>query len=256
MQIRRSGWSETWRVLAYTLAVALAFIGLGRLQLALFSAPETSDLLISLGLIDPNPDAKLQQQAAQVAEQSRDALARLPPGHRLATVRLGYEVGFASQLTGAFAMSAADVQAKARTLAAPHVAAAHELAGLLGVAPVEPLPVGSLKQFTELNDRFERDENGVAARVEQQLSPQHRHLYLLGVHLGTESARVEASGGQFAQPPASLIRRHATLADVAPALWQPLATAPRDETPEQVQARYRAALNALGNGLAQDAGRP
>lgn len=256
MQLRSSGWSETWRVLAYTLAVALGFIALGRVQLAVFSASGTSEWLARVGLIDPNPDARLLQQAAQVAAESRDALQRLPPGHRLATVRLGYELGYASQLVGAYAMSPADVQAKARALGEPHVAIAREQARLLGIPPAEPLPVSNLKEFAELNERFEADENGAAARVQQQLSPLHRHLYLLGAHLGTEGARVEGSGGQFALPPASLIRRHATLAGIDPALWKPLTVEPNNETPAQVLARYRTALNALGAGLAQDARTP
>jgi hypothetical protein len=255
MQARSSTWSETWRVLAYTLVIALAFIALGRLQLAVFSASGTEKLLQQVGLIDRNPDAKLLEQAAQVAAESRDALHRLPAGHRLATMRLGYELGYTSQLVGAFAMSPADVQAKARTLGEPHLALAREQARQLGLGDVGALPVHTLKDFTELNQRYEDDENGLAARVQQQLSPLHRHLYLLGVHLGTEAARVEGSGGQFALPPATLIRRHATLAGVDPALWQPLTLEPHDETAAQVLSRYRAALNALGAGLArQEAG--
>ncbi|WP_372528810.1 hypothetical protein [Piscinibacter sp.] len=249
MQPRGSGWSETWRVLAYTLAVALAFIALGRLQLAAFNAVETEQLLARVGLLDRHPEAQLQQLAAQIAAASRDALQRLPPGHRFATLRLGYELGYASQWVGAYAMSPANVQATARAVGDAHLAQAREQALLLGVPEVGALPVRNLKEFAALNQRFEADENGVAARVQQQLSPLHRHLYLLGVHLGTEAARVEGSGGQFALPPAALIRRHATLAGIEPALWEPLTIAPHNETAAQVLRRYRAALNALAAGM-------
>ena len=101
-----------------------------------------------------------------------------------------------------------------------------------------------------LAERIEDDENGLGARIETRLTPVHRHLYLLGAHVGAEAAKIESSGGKFALAPATPIRRHATLAGVAPALWQPLAADARGETPDQVLARYRAALNALAADLA------
>lgn len=251
MQAHSSTWRETWRVLAYTLVIALAFIALGRLQLALFSASGTETLLQQIGLLDRNPEAKLRAQAAEVAAASREALQRLPAGHRLSTLRLGYELGYTSEWVGSFAMSQAQVQAQARAVGEPHLALARELAAQLGLAEVSALPVRTLKEFTELNQRYENDEDGLAARVQARLSPLHRHLFLLGAQLGCEAARVEGSGGKNALPPASLIRRHATLAGIDAALWQPLTLAPHDETPAQVLARYRAALNALAAGLAQ-----
>jgi hypothetical protein len=254
MPTRSPGWSETWRVLAYTLAIALGFIALGRLQLGVFGAAGTQGLLERAGLIRRDADAPLLQQAAQVAADSRDAMQRLPPGHRLATLRLGYELGYVSQSVGAYAMSPAEVQAQARRRAESHIALAREQALRLGLGEASALPVRSLKEFTELGARYEADENGLAASVQRQLSPQHRYLYLLGVHLGGEAARVEDSGGRFALPPATLIRRNATLAGIDPALWQPLVIEAQNETAAQVVQRYRAALNALAADLArQDA---
>src|SRR5439155_25053344 len=111
------------------------------------------------------------------------------------------------------------------------------------------------KEYALLAERFEADETGMAARIERRLSPAHRELYLLGAQLGNEAATVESSGGEMLQPPVTLIRRHATLAGVAPELWPPLALQPRGETPAQALARYRSALNALGADLAaRDAG--
>jgi hypothetical protein len=117
-----------------------------------------------------------------------------------------------------------------------------------------------LREFTELGMRYEGDENGLAARIEAQMSPLHRQLYLLGVQLGGEAARIEDSGGRFSLPPETLIARHATLAGIEPRLWRPLAVPPaQGEPPAQVVRRYRAALEALAEGVArQDAadGRP
>ncbi len=187
----------------------------------------------------------------EVAAASRDALQRLPPGHRMATLRLGYELGTISQLVGSYAMSPPEVQAAARQRAAPRLAAAQQQAQLLGLGEVAALPVRSLREFTELAARYEADESGLAARVEQQLSPLHRHLYLLGVMVGGEAARVEDSGGRFALPPATPIRRHAVLAGIAAPVWQPLIVEPRDETPEQVLQRYRRAVDALAAEVAR-----
>ena len=255
MPTRSPALGETWRVLAYTLAIALGFIALDRLQLALFSAPATARWLQRAGLLDRNPEAALQQQAAQVAAASQAALPRLPPGHRLAALHLGFELGYISQLVGGYAMSPPEVQAAALQRAEAHVRLARERARQIGLGEVEALPARSLRQFTELGQRYEADENGLAARVEAQLSPLHRHLYLLGTHLGGEAARVEDSGGRFALPPASLIRRHATLAGIEPATWQPLAQEPAPgEAPQQVQQRYRAALDGFFKAIAaQDA---
>jgi hypothetical protein len=58
-------------------------------------------------------------------------------------------------------------------------------------------------------------------------------------------ARVDDSDGRFALPPATPIRRHAVLAGIDGAVWQPLIVEPRDETPAQVVQRYRRAVDAL-----------
>jgi hypothetical protein len=245
MPTRIAALAETWRVLAYTLLIALAFIALERLQLAVFNAPGTAAMLRRAGLLDADPQARLAQQAEQVAAASRDALQRLPRGHRLAALRLGYELGYTSQLVGVYAMAPAEVQAAARQRAEPHLAAARQQAQWLGLGEVDALPARSLREFTELGARYEADENGLAARVEQQLSPLHRHLVLLGAHVGGEAARVQDSGGRFALPPATPIRRHAVLAGIDSAVWQPLIAEPRDELPAQVLHRYRAAVDAL-----------
>jgi hypothetical protein len=242
---RNSTFAETGRVLAATLAISLGFIALERLQMALFTAPGTAGFLQRIGWLDADPAAKLQHEAEQVAATSRDAMQRLPRGHRLATVRMGFELGYTSQLVGVYAMSPPEVQAAARQRAEPHMAAARQQAQWLGLGEVEALPARSLREFTELGARYEADANGLAARVEQQLSPLHRHLYLLGTHLGGEMARVDDSDGRFALPPATPIRRHAVLAGIDGAVWQPLIVEPRDETPAQVVQRYRRAVDAL-----------
>ena len=241
-------WSESWRVLAYSAALALAFIGLQRLEFALLANFGTKDVLARIGA-GPHDEERLAVEAAALAARSKALAVALPAGHRPATFRLGYEIGYASELLGSFITSDAAVREKAAAIVEAHVAVAQVQARALGLGDVAALPMRSPAEFFALAERVERDENGLGARIETRLTPVHRHLYLLGAHVGGEAARVEGSGGKFALPPATLIRRHATLAGVAPALWQPLATEARGETPEHVLARYRSAVNSLAVAL-------
>jgi hypothetical protein len=255
MSQRSLPFAEMWRVLAYTLAIALAFVVLGRLQLALFSSAGTQGWLQRMGWLHADPAAALRQQAAEITATSAAALRRLPSGHRMAALRLGYELGYASQLVGVHAMSAQQARALGQQQAAPHAALAAQIAAQWQLGDAQPLDARSLREFTELGARYEADENGLAARIAERMSPWHRQLYLLGTLLGGEAARIEDSGGRFSLPPDTLIARHATLAGIEPALWQPLAAAPApDEAPAQVLQRYRTALQALAAQLArQDA---
>jgi hypothetical protein len=242
-------WRESWRVLAYSVALALAFIGLQRLELAMFSAFGTPQALDLIGAGPARDMARLAVEAEQLASRSSAMAKRPPAGHRSGTFRLGYDIGYASELIGSFVTSDAATRAQVATIGAAHVAAARAQALSLGLGDVDMLPMRNATDFIQLSDRLEDDENGLAARIEARLTPVHRHLYLLGAHVGAEAAKVESSGGKFALAPASLIRRHATLAGVAPALWQPLAADARGETPERVLARHRAALDAIVAGL-------
>src|SRR6266705_6522691 len=239
---RERRWVETWRALAYTLAISVAFIALGKLELAAIGGLLQISVLVDSGLFDRNSAAQLDSEAAQVEQASRMALQRLSPAYRRATFRLGYELGYASQWVGSFSMSPKSARNRAQELAEPHLAAARELAQLLPLGEIGVLRVENARDFVTLSQRIEDDENGLAGRVERRLSLHHRHLYLLGMHLGTEAARV--IGGGDPSPQVLLIRRHATVTGVAPALWKPWTSTPGLET-AQVEARYRAGLAAL-----------
>lgn len=243
------GWSEIWRVLAYTVAIALAFVVLGRLENGAMSLFDLGNRMARTEFGSTSGDAALAREAERIALVSRAALAQTP-GRRGVAFRLGYELGYASTFVGSFANSDQAVRVKARVIGARHVAIAQAQAAALGIAGVDLLPAPTLSAYVALNDRFEADENGVGAQVEARASPSHRQLYLLGALVGGEAADVESSGGKMSQPPGPQIRRHATLAGVDRALWLPLALTPRDTAPEQVLGQYRGALNALAADLA------
>ena len=247
-----SRWSESWRVLAITAALAVAFIALERTEFALLDMFGANDAWMRTR--SAGDQDKLAAEAAAIASQSRPAWASLPPGHRLAAFRLGYEVGWASEFAGSFATSAANVQARAAQVAAAHVEIAREQARLVGIDPggVAVLPTRTLADFVALGQRFESDESGLARRVEERLTPLHRHLFLLGAHLGAAAETIESSGGKFSDPPGMLIYRHATLAGVPAAAWQPLVRDERETTPALALEHHRAAIAGLLAELADD----
>jgi hypothetical protein len=242
-------WKEAWRAIAYTLAISIAFVLLQRSEIAFFDRLAGSGWVVDSGLADRNSAANLAREAARVAEDSRAALGRLPPAIRRAVFRLGYNLAYAAELSGSLLMSAPDSRERARPIIERRVAAAQDLARAMQLGDVAMLPVSSLSDFGALNQRIDDDENGVAARIERQLSPLHRHLYVLGAHLGTEGARVESTGGELFAPEMLRIRRHATLAGVPDALWRPVGSAKADASVQTVH-RFHAAVDAIDSSLA------
>ena len=185
-----------------------------------------------------------------LAARSRSAARARCPGQRPVAFRLGYDIGFASEFIGSFAMSDArragqggaigDAPPRAR---APAGAIARHRAASPRCRCESPR--SSLALHRALRRRRERHRRARSSAPVADPSPSLPARRAVG----GEAATVESSGGELTQPPATLIRRHATLAGVAPALWLPLAADARGETPAQVLARYRAALNALSADL-------
>jgi len=245
--------NESWRVLAVAAALALAFIGLERLELALFDLFGADNLLARTR--PAGADAKLGAQADALAARSNAAWASLPAGHRAAAFRIGYEVGWASEFTGSLTRSPADLQARAAPIAAAHLALAREQALRIGIDPaaVAALPMRTVADFNRIEERFDADESGLAQRVEERLTPVHRHLFLLGAHVGVASATIESTGGQLNPQPIAAVHREATLAGIPAAAWQPLVQDAHGAPPALVLERHRAALDGLLAELANDA---
>lgn len=200
-------------------------------------------------------NAALVDDAELLAARSREAEARLPPQRRVDAFRLGQQMGFLAEYLGSHALSDAAVRAQAEARAAPLTAQAGTLADALGVAPAAWPAVSTADEFARLQARFEDDETGLAGRIEHALSPRHRALYLLGVHVGINRAVVQTSGGtRFNGLSASRLVRHATLAGLPPAWWEALSRSPEGATPEAREARFIAAIEALDAALAAPPG--
>ena len=242
MLSRRIG--ERGRIIGITIVITILYLLLQQVWLGV------AGLISGNSFVERPSAAELEREAKEVARASEKALQTAPANSRNNIVQLGFYLGFVSQVIGSYAMSAEEVQAKARQLVEPILLEANRFSQILGLGPVTPLVTRTLDDFARLTDRIEADETGLAEHINRAFSPYHRHLFLLGMHLGTEAARIQSSGGALSLPPRAQIRRHATLAGIPPVLWEPLAAAPRyGEQPGEVLARYRNGLTALAANL-------
>jgi hypothetical protein len=190
-------------------------------------------------------------EAATVASAARDGDRSHPPEWRVAAFRLGYHVGYLTERVGGFSMSDDQTREKVRTITAPLLKSADDLARAMGVEPAEVLPVSTMDEFARVDERLEQDELGLAARVEEKASLRHRHLLLLGMHLGLTVASGESTYGELIEPKRRFIGHHATLAAVPAAAWEPVARTPDGATAKDRLDRYMASLAALERAIAQ-----
>jgi hypothetical protein len=231
---------ERGRIIGITIVITTLYLLLQQAWLGL------TGLLSGQSILERPSAAELEKEAQTVAEASKKALQTQPTSSRLNVLELGFYLGFVSQTLGSYAMSAEAVQAQARQSTEPSLLEANRLAQTLRLGPVHPLVTRTLDDFARLTDRIEADETGLAKRIALELSPYHYHLFLLGMHLGTETARIRGTGGSLSLPPRAQIRRHATLTGIPPAIWEPLTAAPGyREQPAEVAARYSNGLTAL-----------
>ena len=201
-------------------------------------------------LFDARTASAWTREAVAVADASRDADGRLPVATRVAI-----PAGLSRRLLQHCPRQRRAVAARGAVACTRDPGATHQghrdLAHELGVGEVSLLPVSNAEEFGRVNDRLDSDELGLAARVEKATSRRHRHLLLLGMHVGVAAALTDMSGGKLQNPLRQYIGRHATLAGVPPAGWEPAARAGEGTTPEQQAAAYQAALTALDMAVAE-----
>ena len=85
----------------------------------------------------------------------------------MAAYRLGFHVGYCSNVLGSVALSPPEAQAKVREILAPRIQGMQDLGQALGVGEVSLLPVSNIDEFGRVNDSLDTDELGLAARVEK-----------------------------------------------------------------------------------------
>lgn len=242
-------WREWRRFLLATLTLTIMYIAIQEAWLW------GATWLGRIGWTVNDPAQTYAEQAAQVAEQSKASEAGLSAQHPRAVFRLGVQYGYLSQWLGGYG---AQTEEAMRELSRPVVRTLQDLQGLgqfLGIGAVVPLPVRTAADFSQLTRRLEEDAGGVAARVEQATSPRLRHLFMLGVHCGTELAALESRHDVLPIPDAALIGAHGTLASVPEPLWRPMTRLPSGDKSAAL-AYYREAADALDKSFAQGTSSP
>ena len=225
------------RFLMVTLSITGLYLGLDALWMTV--APSIYQLT------DARVEAGWQREADEVARVSRQADQRLPAASRLEAYRLGFEVGYCSNILGSVALSSPEVQARFKVVLEPRLASAQDLARALGVGDVTLLKVTNVDEFGHVPDRLEADELGLANRLEAVTSRRHRHLLLLGMQIGAGTSLTQVTGGHIHAQLRPLAGRHATLAGVPAWAWEPVTVAPAGDTADARLAAYQKALNDL-----------
>ena len=191
----------------------------------------------------------LDQEAKRIAEASATREAQLTPEHQLAAWWLGVHLGYVSQYLSSFGFSDASVRQQARLASTPRMKDAQALADFLGIGPVYALESSTLAQFSDLPERIEADEGSVGARIAARTTLRHEQLYLMGMHVGATLASIHGQGWRGGIAPSEQIARHATLAGVPRAQWEPLTRLPSGATQAEVVKTYEAETRAVHEAI-------
>lgn len=193
----------------------------------------------------------LDAQARSIAE----AAAAHPSAARPELLRSAWRLGFGFGASSQAAHSAAVRGDTALAIKADAMLRNHDAdARALGLEPIGPLRGRSIADAAALTQRVEDDEAGIAARMAAATTPLHREWFLLGAHVGLEWVQrvtPNAPEGNFGGP---FIARHARLAGIEPALWQPLSDPPGADAAHR-RAAFIAAMQALDANLSPPAAR-
>jgi hypothetical protein len=238
------------RFIAATFVVALLYIVLQGTWLVLAGALAQQSWAPAWVLA-----GDLEKEARQVAEQSAQRESALTPQHRQAAFELGYHLGYTAAALGAATASTDEAgREELRQGLASRVEQARSLAAFLGAGEATPFPAGTMAEYLRLAATIEADETKLAARVESGATRRHRHLFLLGAHVGVTAAQVDIASLQTPQiwpaPPLS-IAHHATLAGLARDAWNPLLQIDTGREPAKVAQAYRQSVAALSQALSR-----
>lgn len=231
------------RMLVATIALTLLYIALQELLLGSASVLFSGTWMATVFQRD------LDQEARRVAEASVAREAQLTAEHRVAAWWLGVHLGYVSQYLGSFGSSDTPVRQQAREAVARRIGAAQDLAHLIGIGPVSPLESSTAAQFSGLTARIEADEGGIAARIAERTTLRHKHLFLMGMHVGMTRASLQGEGWRRVIVPAAQIARHATLAGVAREQWEPLVRPPSGATQAQAIESYEASARIVQQAI-------
>jgi hypothetical protein len=236
------------RMLISTVVLTLLYITLNELWVGVFMAGHSRGFLPNFG------ESNLADEAKKIAAASAAGAAKLTPEHRLAAWYLGGNIGYVSQILSVFALSDTTDQQRVRAEMASSLTTAKRAADFLQVGPATALESRTWAELFNLGAHIEADETGLATRIAERVSPQHKELFMLGMYVGMQMAtldldlKLHANRSQLALPSLE-IKRHATLAGLSRAEWEPLAKLPECNTPEELTTTYRNTVVAADSAI-------
>jgi hypothetical protein len=227
------------RLALVSLGIALLYIALDAGLLALGSR-----VLAGAGSL-PGDAARLDAEAQRIAALAATHPSAARPELRRAAWRVGQAFGIASQARHTAVVVG---NPKLAETADGVLRDVEEDTRRLGIAPLTALDGRSIAEAAALPQRIDADESGLAARVEAATTLQHRHLFLAGAHTGLEWMARATPGAPEGRVVAGFIERHARLAGLEPALWQPLIDPPGADAAQR-RAAFFAAVAAVEKRL-------
>jgi hypothetical protein len=245
VESRGDRWRARWRFLLATLTLATLYLAIE--QVWMWGALK----LMYVGWTYSDPAHEYAEKAAAIAEQSKALEVRLGAHYERTVFELGIQYGYVSDsLVGSANVPEEQISALARRVLDRNPRDMQTNAQRLGLGTVQPL---TAVNEIDLTQRLEDDVDGVAGHVDQRTSPRLRHLFMLGVHSGTQLSRLKPSHDVLLPARADLIGMHGTLAGVPEPLWRPLTRVSIGDEPFE---HYRAAVDALHLSLADGASSP
>lgn len=232
------------RFVAATLALVGLYVGLDNAAFWLFLQGSELSSAKALGL------GASQAEIDAVNSASMPREAALPPSHRLAAFDLGVRMGFAASMAGQSTSPGFSAEQRAAAVReAQDFVDEGGLARTLIGTDAKVLHSANFSEWSRLPQRIEKDEAGLAARIEGATTPRHRHLVLLGMQIGRTVWSPKGLPEMLGEPLADAIATHASLAGLPKRLWEPLVYVPRVGTAAERRAGYETAVEALRQAL-------
>lgn len=235
------------RFLLAAVVVAGLYVGLQETWLLLSNWLVERRSIPTVALTGP-----IAAEAERVAQISAGREATLPLSHRRAAFRLGFDIGYIGGSLGFASVGRGLDAEQARQTLQSRLKESQRLATELGAGEASPLPIGSVQQYLHLSDVIESDVTGLAGRVEAATTPRHKHLYLMGAHVGLLTAQIDSAAalrnGVWPTPNLKFAR-HAALAGASRSTWEPLLTVSGATDDAHVASRYYAAVATFENAL-------
>lgn len=235
------------RFLLAAVVVAALYVGLQETWLLLSNWLLERRSIPTVALTGP-----VAAEAERVAQVSAAREATLPLSHRRAAFRLGFDVGYIAGSLGFASVGRGLDSRQARQVLQPRLEESQRLAAELGADEATPLPIGSVQQYLHLSEVIESDVTGLAGRVEAATTPRHKHLYLMGAHIGLLAAQIDsaaAQGNGVWPTPTLKFATHAAIAGAPRDIWEPLLTVSGGTDDAHVVSRYQAAVSKFENAL-------